>query len=384
VVPPVYLENQLLHDKLAFLQKELDTAKIIADKAETTGKKLCKQRDLRKIHHRRIQQEKDKLNAEIEKLKDVYEKDQKKFADLSEKYEKLRSEKMLLDFQRKGIVARCDQLDKGLKRLEEAVKSQKEKEGFEQKLKEEVSKKGDEEKKELRPAKEPTPIPDEIMNPNLDKRYDPLNLSLTVLRSRKGHMLSVSSVAVSPKKDIFATGSDDSTWKLWTLPQGDLIMCGEGHQVLWYQDIFVGLGQLDIVPSEGHDARDGLGRLLDQSVGPGDRHVQDHAARARRVRLVPRLPLLGRLFGLRLHGPVHQALGPQHAEVQVLLPWPRRLRKRRPLETLHQLLRHRLRRQKHLAVGHQVEPVRADVQWTQQRGQHPGLQPLRISHIFPR
>ena len=267
-----------MHDQLAFLQKELDTAKIIADKAETTGKKLCKQRDLRKIHHRRIQQEKDKLNAEIEKLKDVYEKDQKKFADLSEKYEKLRSEKMLLDFQRKGIVARCEQLEKSLKRLEDALKAQKDKEGLEQKLQEEVSKKPEEEKREQRPAKEPTPIPDEIMNPHLDKRYDPLNLSLTVLRSRKGHMLSVSSVAVSPKKDIFATSSDDSTWKLWTLPQGDLIMCGEGHQVL--SDAIVGLGQLDLLPSQGHDAGHRLRGLLDQGVGPGQRYLQDHAARA--------------------------------------------------------------------------------------------------------
>ena len=65
-VPEVYQENQRLHDELAFLQKELDTAKINADKAETTGKKLCKQRDLKKIQHRRIQQEKDRLSKEHE------------------------------------------------------------------------------------------------------------------------------------------------------------------------------------------------------------------------------------------------------------------------------------------------------------------------------
>ena len=153
-VPPVYLENQRLHDQLAFLQKELDTAKIIADQAETTGKKLCKQRDLKKIHHRRIQQEKDKLNAEIEKLKEVYERYQTKFKDLSTKYEALRTEKMLLDFQRKGVVARCEQLEKSKKRLDEALKAQKDKEGIEEKLKEEVSKKP-EEKSKVRMA-EPT------------------------------------------------------------------------------------------------------------------------------------------------------------------------------------------------------------------------------------
>lgn len=220
-----------MHAQLDQMQKELDTAKIEADKAETTGKKLCKQRDLKKIHHRRVQQEKDKLNAEIEKLKEVYEKHQTRFKELSSKYEALRTEKMLLDFQRKGTTARLEQLEKSKKRLEEALKAQQEKDEFEVKALEETTKKAEEEKKEQKAGKEPTPIPDEIPNPLFDKHFDPLNISMTVNRSRKGHMLGVSSIAISPKKDIFATASDDSTWKLWTLPQGDLIMCGEGHQV---------------------------------------------------------------------------------------------------------------------------------------------------------
>lgn len=221
-----------MHSELDLRQKELDTAKIEADKAETTGKKLCKQRDLRKIHHRRVQQEKDKLNAEIEKYKKIYEDYQDEFTKLSGKYEKLRTEKMLLEFQRKGIAGRCEAIEKSKKHLEEALKAQQEKEDFESKMQEETMKKQEEEKKGIKASKEATPIPDEIPNPNIDKRFDPLNISLTVSRSRKGHMLGVSSIAISPKKDIFATSSDDTTWKLWTLPQGDLIMCGEGHQVM--------------------------------------------------------------------------------------------------------------------------------------------------------
>ena len=118
-----------------------------------------------------------------------------------------------------------EQLEKGKKRLEEAMKVQKEKEGIEDKIKEEVSKKPEE--KEKGRGKEPTLIP----NSCAEKHYEPLNIGLTVFKSRKGHMLGVSSIAVSPKKDIFTTSRDDTTWKLWTLPQGDLMMCGEGHQV---------------------------------------------------------------------------------------------------------------------------------------------------------
>jgi WD40 repeat protein len=43
-------------------------------------------------------------------------------------------------------------------------------------------------------------------------------------------MMAVSSIAMHPKKSICATASDDFTWKIWTLPQGELIMSGEGHK----------------------------------------------------------------------------------------------------------------------------------------------------------
>jgi WD40 repeat protein len=49
-------------------------------------------------------------------------------------------------------------------------------------------------------------------------------------KSFKGHLMGVTCCAYNPKKDILATGSDDTTWKLWSVPNGDLIMSGEGHQ----------------------------------------------------------------------------------------------------------------------------------------------------------
>jgi WD40 repeat protein len=45
-----------------------------------------------------------------------------------------------------------------------------------------------------------------------------------------GHMMSIPSIALHPRKSILATASDDYTWKIWTIPQGDLIMSGEGHK----------------------------------------------------------------------------------------------------------------------------------------------------------
>ena len=37
------------------------------------------------------------------------------------------------------------------------------------------------------------------------------------------------SVALHPEKQVLATASDDRTWKLWSLPNGELILTGLGH-----------------------------------------------------------------------------------------------------------------------------------------------------------
>ena len=38
--------------------------------------------------------------------------------------------------------------------------------------------------------------------------------------------MAISNIAIHPKKSILATASDDYTWKIWTLPAGELIMSG--------------------------------------------------------------------------------------------------------------------------------------------------------------
>lgn len=50
-----------------------------------------------------------------------------------------------------------------------------------------------------------------------------------MIKTFKGHLMGVTCLSYNPKKAIVATGSDDTTWKLWTVPNGDLIMSGEGH-----------------------------------------------------------------------------------------------------------------------------------------------------------
>lgn len=66
-------------------------------------------------------------------------------------------------------------------------------------------------------------------NPHLTEQYEPTGTHLSCQKTFKGHLMGVTSLAYNPKKEILATGSDDTTWKLWSVPSGDLIMSGEGH-----------------------------------------------------------------------------------------------------------------------------------------------------------
>ena len=68
-------------------------------------------------------------------------------------------------------------------------------------------------------------------NPVADLMFDPMELNgLSLARTFAGHTMSVANACMHPSKPIVVTASDDKTWKMWHLPAGDLIMCGEGHK----------------------------------------------------------------------------------------------------------------------------------------------------------
>jgi len=74
------------------------------------------------------------------------------------------------------------------------------------------------------------PLEGSTVNPFIGLEFNPAELQdFSMVKSQRGHMSSVSACAFHPKKPIFATASDDETWKLWTTPDCELVMSGEGH-----------------------------------------------------------------------------------------------------------------------------------------------------------
>lgn len=118
-IPKVYKDNIELSNVLTQLQKEVDEARIIAEKSRSTYDKLRKQRDFQKINHRRVQQEKGKLNNDIGKLKKKYEDYQNTFEQLSNKYESAIKEKMLMKLEKDRLMAKVDNLEANLGQINE-------------------------------------------------------------------------------------------------------------------------------------------------------------------------------------------------------------------------------------------------------------------------
>ena len=116
-IPKVYKENIELSNVLTALQKEVDEARIIAEKSRSTYDKLRKQRDFQKINHRRVQQEKSKLNNDIGKLRKKMDDYQGNFDQLSNKYEVAIKEKMLMKLEKDRLWAKVESLDANLNQL---------------------------------------------------------------------------------------------------------------------------------------------------------------------------------------------------------------------------------------------------------------------------
>ena len=139
-------------------------------------------------------------------------------------------EKMLLKLEKERLVIRNVDLQKSKKELEEKISKEfgDPEEELKRKKKERLAKR--KEQKEKKILFTPFP-PDDRENPYAQRSYDIFNAkNLIQAKSFAGHMNAITQMAMHPKKSIVATASDDLTWKIWTLPHGELIMSGEGHK----------------------------------------------------------------------------------------------------------------------------------------------------------
>jgi len=249
LVPDIYLRNSELEEEVASLRRELEGAREIASKASATWDKFRKERDFHRMHHKRVAQEKNKLVLDIKRLKEHYAKYEPTILELKRKYETMTKEKMLASIERDKVTARLEALTTATR--PSAARAA----GGAAAAPAPTTTAGS----PAANARAPVPAPTQplaatttatgsaatagrksgwatitgaqLPNPFQELEFPPAPIKgWSCTKQFKGHLLSVANVAMHPTKPILVTASDDKTWKMWHLPAGDLIMCGEGHK----------------------------------------------------------------------------------------------------------------------------------------------------------
>ncbi|KAI5622263.1 sperm-associated antigen 16 protein [Silurus asotus] len=248
-VPDIYIHNQLLDNGLKNVQRERDSYKQAASQAAETIVKLQKERDFHRLHHKRVVQEKDRLTEKMRKLKKHYESYGPALKQLNEKFQTALRQKMLVTIEKDKVSSQVQKQEGDVGNTHSSTGTRRAPiknefhrgHGPEQGTKVSANEVGT-----CDPAKEPTkstttkhlkdsefPASTRI-NPFLPQikalsAQSDKTSSFSLLRSTKAHTMSVSSLALHPRKMLVASASDDHLWRLWGMPEGEMIMTGEGH-----------------------------------------------------------------------------------------------------------------------------------------------------------
>lgn len=221
VVSDIYVRNQELDEQVKSFRVQMEKMEQITAKAKGTWDKFRKERDFHRMHHKRVVQEKNKLMVDIKRLQKHFSAYEPMLKELRAKYEVAMKEKMMMRLERDRNVAK-------VKSLELQLTAALENGG----PKEKQPKNNNTKTPTRRKSKKKLSLPTENgINPFANVDLPPVMIEkVSEIKEFRGHANSIAAVAFHPTKPILATVSDDETWKLWSIPNCELIMTGEGHQ----------------------------------------------------------------------------------------------------------------------------------------------------------
>ena len=237
-----YNQNRGLQRRIEELVQEVNSQREGGVKAGEVLVRVRKERDFHRMHHKRLIQEKQKLIEDLKRLKQHYAKYPPTLSALREKYEGAVRDRMLTRLERDRAVGQVISLQATVKSLhgsrggiptDHSTRAVPRAEGDEFK---EILLEDKQQTSKLSKESEAnsTRLITTTLNPYADKELAPCgHLTKTagfhLSAKTEAHTHGLSDISIHPEKPVLVTGSDDHTWKLWTLPEIKLIMSGEGH-----------------------------------------------------------------------------------------------------------------------------------------------------------
>ena len=283
--PDLYRNTQL-HDELQRLTTANTSLASQLTALTQSLQSLRHQRDYHRLHHRRVIEEKGRLERDLKRLEAHYREYEPLMERMKREVERGGRERTMMRMEREKTRERLRKLEAETERLQAELKEKEKAAGgaADEPIKASnaaaAGKAAGKKRSKLQKAAAAWPPPPSPTNPfasstiATQSQSPPAAFSLT--RTFAGHQAAVSALSFHPTRSLLLTASDDCSWKLWTAPRGELVLTGEGHRA-WVSDVKVvgggGAGSGKVVVSGSGDGLVKVWDLLEarcvSTFGPG-------------------------------------------------------------------------------------------------------------------
>lgn len=218
-IPDALTHRRLLQSELEAVRAETELLREEVLGAGASLVRIQRERDFHRLQHRRVSEDKRRLTEDFKQLKKHLQSYDPVLRQLEEKYQTAVRQKMLLSFHRERLQSTTDPTPAQVK---------------------------EERRKEKPPAKTTARLKDSEFPPcsGLPRTYlEQMNshksfASFSLACSIRAHQQPISCIDLHPRKLILVSASDDSTWRLWVLPEErEKVRGGESSKRRWGGDM---------------------------------------------------------------------------------------------------------------------------------------------------
>lgn len=237
MMPDNYLETTALLNRIEVLEHELRQHAELTTKATKQWAQAKKDRDFHRVNHNRVVQEKNIIIKDLRRAVEHASDVNPTLVELRQRCDNLFTQKSLVMHERDRLLLQVQTLDKRVVEMTAQLENAGEKEGVPLGKDEGAADSGcaakakNKKKVEIDGFTWPEDERQALAAPGF--LGNPTHADISSWSNQAtftAHSMGITKIALHPRKPAVASCSDDGSWRLSTLPHGDVILSGEGHQ----------------------------------------------------------------------------------------------------------------------------------------------------------